>query len=91
MRAALTSTRSEEIEMRNRLEEHQKVLVDNQKRERHWAEKLSKTALNEFSSMLGDELQELVEYSRDELAGMDRETLKAEIAILEGNDEGGNH
>jgi hypothetical protein len=34
--------------------------------------------------MLGDEMQELVNYSEDELAGMDKETLKAEIAILEG-------
>jgi hypothetical protein len=34
--------------------------------------------------MLGDGLQELVEYSEDELSAMDKETLKAEIAILEG-------
>ena len=34
--------------------------------------------------MLNDESQELVEYSEDELAEMNRETLKAEIAILEG-------
>lgn len=34
--------------------------------------------------MLGDELQNLVDYSDDELAEMDKETLKAEIAILEG-------
>src|SRR5436305_7161608 len=34
--------------------------------------------------MLGDELQELVDYSEDELAHMDKESLKAEIAILEG-------
>ena len=48
LRAALTATRGEEIEMRNRLEEHQKVLVDNQKREKHWNEKLSKLSLNEL-------------------------------------------
>ena len=34
--------------------------------------------------MLGDEAQELVDYSEDELADMDKERLKAEIAILEG-------
>jgi structural maintenance of chromosome 4 len=83
-RAALTTTRGEEIEMRNRLEEHQKVLADNQKRSKHWAEKLKHLALNELSSMLGDDLQDLVDYSADELAEMDKETLKAEIAILEG-------
>jgi len=47
-RAALTTTRGEEIEMRNRLEEHQKVLVDNQKRGKHWMEKLKHLALNEL-------------------------------------------
>jgi structural maintenance of chromosome 4 len=47
-RAALTTTRGEEIEMRNRLEEHQKVLVDNQKRGKHWMEKLNHLALNEL-------------------------------------------
>lgn len=35
--------------------------------------------------MLGDEAQELVEYSDDELAGMVKEKLKAQIAILEGS------
>ena len=47
-RAALTATRGEEIEMRNRIEEHQKVLVDNQKRAKHWTEKLKHLALNEL-------------------------------------------
>jgi structural maintenance of chromosome 4 len=83
-RAALTTTRGEEIEMRNRLEEHQKVLVDNQKRAKHWTEKLRNLALNELSSMLGEQAQDLVDYSEDELAEMDKEALKAEIAILEG-------
>ena len=35
--------------------------------------------------MLGDEAQELVEYSDDELAGMDKEKLKTQIVILEGS------
>jgi len=83
-RAALTTTRGEEIEMRNRLEEHQKVFVDNQKRGKHWQEKLKHLALNELSSMLGDELQDLIEYSDHELGEMDKDKLKAEIAILEG-------
>jgi structural maintenance of chromosome 4 len=83
-RAALQTTRGEEIEMRNRLEEHQKVLADNQKRSKHWSEKLKNLSLSEMSSMLGDEHQELVDYSEDELAEMDKEALKAEIAIVEG-------
>jgi hypothetical protein len=32
-----------------------------------------------------DEAQELVQYPEDELAAMDRDSLKAEIAILEGD------
>jgi len=51
-RAALNTTRGEEIEMRNRLEEHQKVLVDNQKRAKHWTEKLKNLALNEMRYIL---------------------------------------
>ena len=35
--------------------------------------------------MLGDELQELVQYSDEELAEMDKEKVKAEIVILEGS------
>jgi hypothetical protein len=35
--------------------------------------------------MLGDEAMELVEYSEDELASLDKDSLKAEIAILEGS------
>jgi structural maintenance of chromosome 4 len=84
-RGALTTTRAEEIEMRNRLEEHQKVLVDNQKRAKHWNEKLKHLDLNEYTSMLGDDVQDLVEFTEDELAEMDKEKLKAEIAMLEGN------
>lgn len=36
------------------------------------------------SSMLGDEEQGLLEYSEDELAEMDKDTLKGDIAMLEG-------
>jgi structural maintenance of chromosome 4 len=46
--AALTTSRGGEIDIRNRLEEHQKVLADNQKRAKHWTEKLKKLALNEL-------------------------------------------
>jgi len=47
-RAALTATRAEEMEMRNRLEEYQKDLIDNQKRSRHWQDKLKNLSLNEM-------------------------------------------
>jgi len=41
----LNKTRAAEIEMKNKLEEHQKALVDNQKRLRHWEQELSKLEL----------------------------------------------
>jgi structural maintenance of chromosome 4 len=47
-RNELNQTRGAEIEMRNRLEGHQKVLADNQKRSKHWTEKLNSLEFNEF-------------------------------------------
>ncbi|KAF4627997.1 hypothetical protein G7Y89_g10151 [Cudoniella acicularis] len=82
--AALNETRAIEIEMRNKLEENQKVLVENQKRLKYWNEKLGKLALQNVSD-LGEEItpDELPSYTKDELADMSKDTLKAEIAALE--------
>lgn len=49
--AELNKTRAHEIEMRNKLEENQKILVDNQKKTRYWTEKLSKLALHEIEDL----------------------------------------
>jgi structural maintenance of chromosome 4 len=133
--AELNATRAVEIEMRNKLEENQKVLVENQKRLRYWDDKLSKLSLqniedlesgggsdpNASQAKTADEdamdfddddmdadaqLQadataaeetanqtihgpgrskplELPRYTKDELADMNKETLKGEIAALE--------
>lgn len=43
--AEINEARGIELEMRNKLEEHQKVLLENQKRLKYWQEKLSKLAL----------------------------------------------
>lgn len=43
--AELNEIRGVEIEMRNKLEENQKILGENQKRLRYWNEKLSKLAV----------------------------------------------
>ncbi|KAI9052431.1 hypothetical protein LZ554_003777 [Drepanopeziza brunnea f. sp. 'monogermtubi'] len=82
--AALNEIRAVEIEMKNKLEENQKVLGENQKRLRYWNEKLGKLALQNISD-LGEETeaQELPQYTKDELADMHKDTLKAEIAALE--------
>ena len=43
--AELNETRAVEIDMRNKLEENQKVQSDNQKRLRYWNEKLGKLSI----------------------------------------------
>ncbi|KIX00669.1 uncharacterized protein Z518_09734 [Rhinocladiella mackenziei CBS 650.93] len=47
----LNSTRALEIEMKNKLEENQKVLADNNKKSRYWAEKLSKLSLHDIADL----------------------------------------
>ena len=43
--AELNEIRGVEIEMRNKLEENQKIFAENQKRLRYWNEKLSKLSI----------------------------------------------
>ena len=81
----LNESRASEIEMRNKLEENQKALAENEKRGRYWQEKLSKLTIQNVSD-LGENEQEPAElqtYSKDELDDMDKESLKAVIAALE--------
>ena len=49
----LNSTRALEIEMKNKLEENQKVLSDNNKKNRYWVEKLSKLTLHDVADLEG--------------------------------------
>lgn len=49
--AELNATRAVEIEMRNKLEENSKILADNQKRLRHWEDKLSKLTLQDIKDL----------------------------------------
>lgn len=80
----LNEIRAVEIEMRNKFEENQKVLAENQKRLKYWSDKLEKLALQNVSD-LGEDISpgELPILSKDELADLSKETLKAEIAMLE--------
>ncbi|KAI9894177.1 MAG: hypothetical protein M1814_004031 [Vezdaea aestivalis] len=84
----LNSTRAVEIDMRNKLEENHKVLAENQKRARYWAEKLGKLSYQNLSD-LGEEQEssELPSYTKDELADMSKDSLKGEIALLEEKTE----
>lgn len=50
----LNETRAIEIEMRNKLEENQKALIENQKRLRYWDDKLSKLVLQDINDLIGD-------------------------------------
>lgn len=52
--AALNKTRAAEIEMKNKLDEHQKVLVENQKRSRHWQAELSKLRFQNIKDLSGE-------------------------------------
>ena len=87
----LNETRAIEIEMRNKLEENQKVLVENQKRLKYWNDKLGKLILQNISD-LGEEteVQELPQYTKDELTDISKETLKSEIAALEEKTQNAN-
>lgn len=82
--AELNETRATEIEMRNKLEENQKALTENQKRSRYWEEKLSKLTIQNISD-IGEEQEptELQMYTKDELEAMNKESLKAVIVTLE--------
>ncbi|KAL9603709.1 MAG: hypothetical protein Q9219_001028 [cf. Caloplaca sp. 3 TL-2023] len=89
--AELNGTRAVEIEMRNKLEENQKVLSENQKRLKYWAEKVGKLALQSTGDLDGEQaVEELPQYTKDELADMDKDSLKGEIAILEEKTQNNN-
>ena len=82
--AELNETRAVEIEMRNKLEENQKVQSENQKRLKYWNDKLGKLTLQTVSDLKeGQAAEELPQYTKDELEDMDKDSLKGEIAILE--------
>ncbi|RYP91146.1 hypothetical protein DL770_002708 [Monosporascus sp. CRB-9-2] len=50
----LNETRAVEIEMRNKLEENQKILMENQRQLRYWDEKLNKLSLTNISDLIGE-------------------------------------
>ena len=50
----LNATRAVEIEMKNTLEENQKVLVENKRRREYWTDKLSKLKLQDIEDLTGE-------------------------------------
>lgn len=82
--AELNETRAIEIEMRNKVEENQKVQSENQKRLRYWNEKLGKLTLQAISDSGEEQAADgFPQYTKDELEDVDKDSLKGEIAILE--------
>ncbi|TQS37103.1 hypothetical protein Golomagni_02433 [Golovinomyces magnicellulatus] len=82
----LNEIRVIEIEMRNKLEENQKVLTENRNRLKYWTEKLGKLKLQNIDDLGENEVNEsqaLPEYTKDELVDMSKDALKSEIAALE--------
>lgn len=86
----LNKTRAAEIEMKNKLDEHHKVLTDNQKRSQHWQKELGELTLQNVINLTGgkepeesEEGLDLPMYTGDELADLDKNKLKAQIAALE--------
>ncbi|KAK9243508.1 RecF/RecN/SMC [Lipomyces tetrasporus] len=76
----INAFRKSEIDIRNKIESHEKDLRENKKRLKHWSEKLSTLSLHDA----GDEQPlDLPVYSEDELGDVDKDVLKAEIALLE--------
>ncbi|KAL8862522.1 MAG: hypothetical protein Q9178_001020 [Gyalolechia marmorata] len=87
----LNENRAVEIEMRNKLEDNQKVLSENQKRLKYWNDKLSKLALQSTSDLEGAQtVEELPQYTKDELADIDKDALKGEIVVLEEQTQNNN-
>ncbi|OLL26168.1 Structural maintenance of chromosomes protein 4 [Neolecta irregularis DAH-3] len=80
----INALRAAEIEMRNRLEEHQKIVAENNRKLKHWQEKHGKLELHNPSEWIeGEDHIELSVCSVDELHGLDKNELKGEIAVLE--------
>jgi len=86
-RKQMNTTRAVEIEMKNKLEQHQKSLVENQRKMASWSEKMEKLTmhqLKDYGVAVGEEEEVgLPQFSEDELRDMDKEVLKKEVANVE--------
>ncbi|KAA8913864.1 putative nuclear condensin complex subunit Smc4 [Sphaerosporella brunnea] len=85
--ADLNKTRAAEIEMKNKLEEHQKALNENQRRCSHWKEQIATLKLHNIQELSGEDdsgdYTKLPLYTDDEMADMDKHKLQSNIAVLE--------
>ena len=91
--AELNKTRAHEIEMRNKLEENQKILVDNQKKSRYWSDKLSKLSLHEIDDLDVPIENKPKQSSKEPVVGEDTEGTEEEVEEEEdqGQPKGNMH
>lgn len=76
----VNESRKKIVAVKNELEDVNKVIIDNKRKSKHWQEKLSGLELSETEACRDTELQK---FSAVELAEMERDDLKAKIAVLE--------
>jgi structural maintenance of chromosome 4 len=74
--------------MKNKLEEHQKSLRENERRSAHWAEQIAALRPHNIKELSGgeeadDDKDSLPSFTEDELADLDKDKLKTNIALLE--------
>lgn len=82
----MNESRAKELELNNKLDDHKKRHAEDLKRSAHWNDKLEKLSIQELSEHFISEdvqVQALYELSEDELRELDKNELKAEIALLE--------
>jgi structural maintenance of chromosome 4 len=83
---SINAFRARELELRNKLEDHTRRLSEDRKKFVHWKDKLCKLSIHELSEHFltaGAPDHTLTELSEDELEALDKNELKARIAILE--------
>ncbi|VUC30691.1 unnamed protein product [Clonostachys rosea] len=84
--AELNETRAIEIEMKNKLEENQKALIENQRRLRYWDDKLSKLTLHDIEDLVGEPVGTMIK--PDSPQKKRRPSPKQEDSEGEGEDGG---
>ncbi|XP_073255953.1 structural maintenance of chromosomes protein 4-like [Porites lutea] len=76
--------RAQEVDIKHEVEKYETVLKENQQKVKHWQKELSKLSLQPVSASADAEPEEsLPTLTREELEGVDKETVMYEITVLE--------
>jgi structural maintenance of chromosome 4 len=81
---AINKLRQSEVDIKNKLEDYKKTLVDNQKKASHWEEQRSKLELHRIGEESESELV-LQQYEGEQLEELiqSKQAIKMEIAEIE--------